>query len=69
MIISLSDLKNNPGKYVTLANQEDILITRHGKNVARLVSARTDRTAAAKALFGLLPPDADLAAAREERLK
>ena len=69
MIISLSDLKSNPGKYVTLAEQEDILITRHGKNVARLVSAKTDKRAAARALFGILPHDADMVVAREERLQ
>ena len=69
MIISLSELKNDPDKYIDLATREDIQITRHGMNVAVLVSAQTDRSASAKALFGILPPNVDECSAREERLR
>jgi prevent-host-death family protein len=69
MLVSLSELKTNPGKYVALADGQDIYITRNGKKVARLTSARPDKAACARALFGILPADADLGAAREERLK
>jgi prevent-host-death family protein len=69
MLVSLSELKINPGKYVALADGQDIYITRNGKKVARLTSARPDKLASAKALFGILPADVDPAAAREERLK
>lgn len=65
----LSDHKSNPGKYVAFAEQEDVFTTRHGKKAARLVSAKTDKVAAAKSLFGILPSDADLARAREKRLQ
>lgn len=66
--ISLSDLKANTGKYVTLAQKQDIFITRNGKLVAKLTTAKADKVAAAKALFGILPPDTDLVKAREDRL-
>lgn len=68
MQISLSELKANPGKYVDLAVQQDIYITRKGNLVAKLTSLTADRVAAAKALFGILPPDVDLDRARQERL-
>ena len=66
--ISLSNLKANTGKYVALAQEQDVFITRNGKLVARLTTAKADKTEAAKALFGLLPPDEDLDESREERL-
>ena len=67
--ISVSQLKTNAGKYVAMAQTQDILITKNGKLIARLTTAKPDKVAAAKALFGLLPKDVDLDKAREERLK
>lgn len=69
MLVSLSELKTNLGKYIAMTDKQDIFITKNGKKVARLTSARPDKTAAAKALFGILPADVDLDGAREERLK
>ncbi len=37
MIISSTKIQNNFGKYLKLLNQEDIIITKNGKKVARLV--------------------------------
>jgi len=68
MLVSLSELKTNPGKYVALADEQDIYITKNGKKVAKLTSARPNKPASAKALFGILPGNVDLDAAREERL-
>ena len=67
--ISVSELKTNAGKYVTMAQTQDILITKNGKLIARLTTAKPDKVAAAKALFGILPGDANLDESREERLK
>jgi prevent-host-death family protein len=69
MLVSLSELKSKPGKYVAMADRQDIYITRNGKRVAKLTSARQNKTASAKALFGILPSDVDLDQARLERLK
>ena len=66
--ISLSDLKANAGKYVTLAQKQDVFITRNGKLVAKLTTAKADKVEAAKSLFGILPSDVDLNRSREERL-
>jgi len=37
MIISSTKIQNNFGKYLSLVNEEDIIITRNGKKMARLV--------------------------------
>ena len=44
--ITLSDLKTDPGKYVRLAQEQDIMITRYGKIVAKIVTADPDKKAA-----------------------
>lgn len=44
--ISVSDLKVNAGKYVTMAQEQDVLITKNGKVVAKLVTAKPDKKAA-----------------------
>ncbi len=69
MQITVSELKTNAGKYIALADEQDIFITKNGKRVAKITSAKVDKMTAAKSLFGLLPSDADLETAREERLK
>ena len=76
--VSTSELAADINRYVSLLGHGDILITRNEKPVARLTSAdagnlsdeleKAARISAAKALFGILPPDADLERAREERL-
>lgn len=67
--ISVSELKTNAGKYVTMAQSQDIFITKNGKLIARLTTAKPDKVAAAKALFGILPSNVNVDEAREERLK
>lgn len=67
--ISVSELKTNAGKYVTMAQSQDVLITKNGKLIARLTTAKPDKVAAAKALFGILSSDVDLNKAKEDRLK
>jgi len=53
MIIALSDLKKNVGKYVNLAEKQDIYITRNGKKVAKIIGTNRDRVAEMKSLFGI----------------
>jgi prevent-host-death family protein len=68
MFISATEFKNNLGKYLTLAAKEDIYITKNGKSIAKLTSPTHDKVEMAKSLFGILPGDASLEQAREERL-
>ena len=68
MLITATEFKTNLGKYLALANEEDIIITKNGKSIAKLTNPNKDKVAMAKSLFGILPPDASLEEAKEERL-
>ncbi len=68
MIVTATELKTNIGKYLTLADSEDVLITKNGRGVARLVSARGSRASALHSLRGILAADTTLGSIREERL-
>lgn len=68
MLISATEFKNNLGKYLALASQEDIYITKNGKSVAKLTNTKQDKIKIAKSLFGILPADASLEQAKKERL-
>ena len=69
--ISVSELKTNAGKYVTMAKDQDIQITKNGKIVAKLVTAKPDKKAAFQHLMSLFPEgglDLDPEKIREERI-
>lgn len=68
--ISLTQLKTNLGQYVAMAENQDIMITKNGKVVAKLVTAKVDKVAAAKDLLSMFPKgmDVDYDKMREERL-
>lgn len=68
MSITATELKLNLGKYLVLAETEDIYITRNGKVVAKLSNPFQDHVDMAKSLFGILPSDISLEESREERL-
>ncbi|MGN0423685.1 MAG: type II toxin-antitoxin system Phd/YefM family antitoxin [Acetatifactor sp.] len=68
MSITATELELNLGKYLKLAETEDIFITLNGKVVAKLSNPYQDRVDIAKSLFGVLSNDITLEEAREERL-
>ncbi|MDE6639757.1 MAG: type II toxin-antitoxin system prevent-host-death family antitoxin [Acetatifactor sp.] len=68
MSITATELKQNLGKYLLLSANEDIYITKNGKVVAKLTNPNQNRVNTAKSLFGILPGDACLEDAKEERL-
>ena len=67
MSITATELKSNLGKYLKLAENEDILITRNGKVVAKLSNPNADRVEMAKSLLGVIPSDITVEEAQEER--
>ena len=67
MSITATELKLNLSKYLTLAETEDIYITKNGKVLAKLSNPYQDRVDIAKSLFGILPADITLEDARKER--
>jgi len=68
MIINSSDFQNNVGKYLDLAEGQEIVITRNGSPVARLVGMNKTISFLSDRLVGLIPPDEDEDAEKEERL-
>lgn len=68
MSITATELKLNLGKYLSLAETEDIFITKNGKIIAKLSNPYQDRVDIAKSLFGILPADTTLEEAYQERV-
>lgn len=67
MSITATELKTNLGKYLQLAEKEDIFITKNGKIVAKLSNPNADRVEMARSLLGVIPADLTLEEARVER--
>ncbi len=76
MLIQLSELKMNPAKYFDLAKTMEIIVTRRGERLGRLVSeedaAKTDASRAYARLIALADgearPDGRADPAKEARL-
>ena len=68
MSVTATELKMNLGKYLLLAESEDVYITKNGKVVAKLTNPNADRVDIAKSLVGIIPADITPEEAREERL-
>jgi prevent-host-death family protein len=68
MIITATELKTNLGHYLELGEREDIVITRNGKRIARLIDANQNKIDIVRALRGILPADVTADKAREGRL-
>ena len=77
MQVALSDLKVNVGKYVDLAETEDVIITKYGKPAAKIIrydkepwymKKLPEKITSVENLFGTLPNDIDLDDVRTERL-
>ena len=69
MHVPLSDLKVNVGKYVDLAETQDIIITKYGKPAAKIIRYDKEpwylkkmpaKITSVEELFGTLPSDIDL---------
>ncbi|MCD8376075.1 MAG: type II toxin-antitoxin system Phd/YefM family antitoxin [Oscillospiraceae bacterium] len=68
MTVTATEFKLNLGKYLALAETEEIHISRNGKVSVKLVSNNQDKVGAMKSLFGCIPADITPEEAREERL-
>jgi prevent-host-death family protein len=66
MHVALSDLKTNVGKYVDLAETQDVIITKYGKPAAKIIrfdkepwyaKKMPEKITTVEQLFGTLPED------------
>jgi len=77
MQIALSELKINVGKYVDIAESQDVIITKYGKPTAKIIrfdkepwytKKMPEQISSIDQLFGTLPNDIDLEDIKTERL-
>lgn len=69
MIITISELKANIGRYMDAAGAEEILVTRKGRVIARILPPVNDKMAALHSLIGAAKGvDMTLEEIRSERL-
>ena len=68
MQITATELKNNLGKYLALAEQEDIQITKNGHSIVKLSSTNKERLKRVRSVYGTLSNDISLDQARMEML-
>ena len=69
MVITATEFKTNLGRYITLADMEDVIITRNGRSVAKLTNARDAKLLALHSMRGVLKSmDVSAGDIRAERL-
>jgi prevent-host-death family protein len=75
--VTLSELKVNVGKFVDLADVQDVIITKYGTPVAKIIrydkepwymKKMPDKITSVEQLFGTLPDDVDHDEIRAGRL-
>jgi prevent-host-death family protein len=69
MIVSSTEVQNNFGKYLDLAAQQEIVITKNGQTVARLLGMGKTVSFLSDRLVGIIPDTVDEDALKIERLR
>ncbi len=68
MIITVKELKSDLERYLEVVDNEEILITKDGKNIAKLSRPINNKGAIIRSLRGILPADITKEEAREARM-
>ena len=68
MIASSTEVQNNFGKYLDMVSGQEIIITRNGTAIARLVGIKQKDKSLSEQLRGIIPSDIDEKAIKEERM-
>ncbi len=55
MYITATELKSNIGKYLILAETEDIVVTKNNKPIAKLTNVQDDKISILDSLVGIIP--------------
>ena len=70
MVVTATEFKANLGKYISLAETEDIIITKNGRSVVRLTNAKDVKLLALHSIRGAIKnKDVKLEEIRSERLR
>lgn len=67
MTVTATELKSNLGHYLSIAQTEDIIISKNGRPVARLTTPEPSKVERMQALFGILPSSVTVDDARAIR--
>jgi len=68
MIVKSTEVQNNFGKYLEIASGQEIVITKNGIPVARLLGIQDTLSFLADRLVGILPKNVDEDEVKAERL-
>ena len=68
MFVSSTELKTNLGKYLDMVAEVDIVITRNGRKIAKLVKEEDDALSDIRSLFGILA-DSEMSRMTDEEIK
>jgi len=68
MIVSSTEVQNNFGKYLDMAAEGEVIITKNGLPVARLLGVNETVSFLSDRLVGIVPEDVALEDAKSERL-
>jgi prevent-host-death family protein len=68
MFVSSTEFKTNLGRYLDLVTSEDIIITRNGRKIAKLVKEEEDAFSDVRSLYGILS-GTELSAMEDSEIK
>ena len=68
MVVNSTEMQNNFGKYLELASEREIVITKNGLPVARLLGMEKTVSFLVDSLVGIVPHDVDEKSVKNERL-
>ena len=69
--ITATEFKADLGKYIALAEREDVVITKSGKSIVKITGIKQDKVKDIESLFGCVPwdgEDIDIKQFKAERL-
>jgi len=69
MQITATELKTNIGRYLVLAEKQDIIVTKNNRPIAKLTNVQEDKLSILNSLVGIIPDNGfTLEDAKTERL-
>ena len=68
MIVTLNEFKTDLDRYLELVGDEEIVITKDGRDIARISRPTNNKGAIIRSLRGILPADVTREEAREARM-
>jgi prevent-host-death family protein len=68
MIVNSTEIQNNFGKYLDIASGQEVIITKNGLPVARLLGMKGTVSFLSDRLVGIIPRDVDEDEVKSERL-